>query len=261
VYSTTKLAILEAEETGRSPRSPSHTFHAHFADFRDSALSSLSAKTQVRRANSGRRRRRQRRRRQRRRWQRRGQPGHFVERKNASLPTDKSAFNVAARRTRRVLAGSAKGTIALCVSMPPTAPPAPLRLLRSVPRCPPGADGRRRRAPSPPSGAAGGATERYRRRRPRPIDSHDRRRRRWRWGRRTTPDECTFSCVSRPAGQVLVFRQLARRGKAIGKIDRGIFSGLVGIGKSASSRGSREKFDSGVFSNDFFLQSHSRLCV
>ncbi|KYN08742.1 hypothetical protein ALC62_00198 [Cyphomyrmex costatus] len=89
--------------------------------------------------------------------------------KNAALPANKSAFNVVARRTRRVLAGSTKGTIALCVSMPPT----PL-LHRCCPPPPPRGGWQRRRAPSPPSGADGGATERHRRRRPQPIDSHNR---------------------------------------------------------------------------------------
>ncbi|KYQ52179.1 hypothetical protein ALC60_08794 [Trachymyrmex zeteki] len=66
--------------------------------------------------------------------------------KNAALPANKSAFNVVARRTRRVLAGSTKGTIALCVSMPPT----PL-LLHGCPPPPPRGGWQRRRAPSPPS--------------------------------------------------------------------------------------------------------------
>lgn len=71
---------------------------------------------------------------------------------------------MAARRTRRVLAGSTKGTIALCVSMPPT--PLPHRCF--VPRRPPGADGsdaeRRRRRPeltgAPPSGTDADARDR-----------------------------------------------------------------------------------------------------
>ncbi|KYN36593.1 hypothetical protein ALC56_09080, partial [Trachymyrmex septentrionalis] len=74
------------------------------------------------------------------------QTGYFVIQRNAVLPANKSAFNVVTRRTRRVLAGSTKGTIALCVSMPPT----PL-LLRCCPPPPPRGGWQRRRAPSPPS--------------------------------------------------------------------------------------------------------------